>query len=43
MNTFDSKFPKYLKIYNTYRVLHTSMILNNALKITLDNATYTNC
>ena len=26
------------KIYNTYRDLHTLIILNNVLKITLDNA-----
>ena len=31
------------KIYNTYCVLHMCSILNNALKITLDIATYTNC
>ena len=29
------------KIYNTYRDLHTRIILNNVLKITLDNETYT--
>ena len=31
------------KIYNTYRDLHTRIILNNVLKITVDNAKYTNC
>ena len=30
-------------IYNTYRDLHTPIILNNVLKITLDIATYVNC
>ena len=30
-------------MYNTYRDLHTHILLNNVLKITLDNATYTNC
>ena len=30
-------------MYNTYRDQQTRMILNNVLKITLDNATYTNC
>ena len=31
------------KIYNTYRDIHKRIILNNVLKFTLDNATYTNC
>ena len=30
------------KMYNTYRDLLTRIILNNVLKITLDNATDTN-
>ena len=33
-------FNFFNKIYNTYRDLHIRIILNNVLKITLDNETY---
>ena len=35
--------PGRSEIYNTYRDLHTHIILSNILKTTLDIATYTNC